>query len=451
MKFLSLILAFCFCIGALVAKPQRLRLDDAATNVRQSVQQWDAQAEQRTNVLREASGMAVVTPGDIYREARRLVDAGDERGDATVGLLLYFGFGVETNRLEASSWLQSAADRGVAIAQVFLGRMLMSGEAGRTNWAEARQMFQRAADQDAPAGQFHLGVMHHFGQGMPTNYDAARRYYELADAKHFAPATCGLGTIYDLGQGVRRDQQRALELFRKAAAQSYPLAVFNVGVSYARGEGTGKDLAEATRWYQRAAVLGSAPAQHNYANALLAGRGVQRDHEEAARWFRLAGNAGILESKAALAFMILDRNIKGDVQEAIASLRESAENGNLLSAALLGGLYAGLDPSWEKDFPANPKEALPFLEPAAEAGHLLAQHALGLMHLRGIGTHKNDAAAYKWFTLAARSGASAAATELKALSRRISPADMAEGLRQVAAFKPRGHRNPDGETFLPGR
>jgi TPR repeat protein len=438
-----------FASFGLVAKPARKSLDDFRANVRDSLRQWSALPEQQTNVLREVSGMTPVSPADFAREARRMAGVGDKRGEALLGLMLYFGYGLEVDKPEAARWLRRAADHGVAAAQVCLGRMLAAGETGRTNQAEAIRLFQLAADQNFAAGQFQLAMVHHLGLGSATNLAEARRLYELADAQNFAPATCHLGTFYDRGLGVGRDLGKAFELYRKSASQSYPMAIFNVGVSFALGEGTRQDFTAAATWYRRAAVLGYFPAMHNLGNALMNGRGVARDPVEAARWFRESAAAGVTESRAGLALLILDKAVPGEVSEAIEGLRESAAQGNLLSAGLLGGIYAGLQPGLSHEVPVDYAAALRFLEPAARAGHVVAEQGLGHLYHFGQGVPRDGAEAYKWLTLSARSGYDAARAELRELNRGISPQEMADGERRVRSFRPEAVPNPDGETFMP--
>jgi TPR repeat protein len=67
----------------------------------------------------------------------------------------------------------------------------------------------------------------------------------------------------------------------------------------------------------------------------------------------------------------------------------------------------------------------------------LAQSNLGIMYANGWGVPKSDIEAYKWYNLAAAQGQSEATTRRDRIAARMTPAQLAEGQRLAAEWRPR--------------
>jgi len=74
---------------------------------------------------------------------------------------------------------------------------------------------------------------------------------------------------------------------------------------------------------------------------------------------------------------------------------------------------------------------------AAEQGYVKAQSRLGQRLAHAEQARRNDQEAYLWSALAARKGASDAAGQLQMLKARMSPEQIAEAERRVAAWQPK--------------
>jgi hypothetical protein len=83
----------------------------------------------------------------------------------------------------------------------------------------------------------------------------------------------------------------------------------------------------------------------------------------------------------------------------IASLRTSAEQGNVEAARKLGKLYLTGD-----GIPKDYTEALKWLLIAGNQGDALAQNNLGIMYSNGLGVTKDDSQAFAWLQKAANQG-----------------------------------------------
>ena len=191
-----------------------------------------------------------------------------------------------------------------------------------------------------------------------------------------------LGLLYDLGDGVPQDYAVARQWYEKAAAQNHASAQFNLGLLYANGHGVPQDYAMARQWYEKAAAQGNADA-----------RG----------WFEKA-----------------------------------AAQGNTNAQFYLGSLYEKGD-----GVPRNYAEATKWYEKAAVQGDADAQFSLGLMYATGDGVPQDDVRAYLWFTLAVAHSTgnkqkSAATNRDGALTRRMTPVQIAEAQKLAREWKPKG-------------
>lgn len=72
----------------------------------------------------------------------------------------------------------------------------------------------------------------------------------------------------------------------------------------------------------------------------------------------------------------------------------------------------------------------------AEQGDLAAQYDLGWMRARGLGARTDNVAAYQWFSLVAKAGQELGRQALSDIRGRMSAAEIAEGERRAAAWRP---------------
>ena len=137
-------------------------------------------------------------------------------------------------------------------------------------------------------------------------------------------------------------------------------------------------------------------AQNNLGVMHYKGQGVPQNDAEAFRWYRLA-----------------------------------ADQGDATAQSNLGGMYEK-----GEGVPQNYVEAVKWYRVAAEQGYANAQFGLGFMYVNGVGVPNNDVEAYKWLALAAaQQGDFAGARD--AVRRRMTPAQIAEGQRLAAEWKPK--------------
>jgi len=181
----------------------------------------------------------------------------------------------------------------------------------------------------------------------------------------------------------------AVSLAASAVAQT-PL---EQGIAaYERG-----DFAAAFRLWRPLAERGDAYAQTNLGKLYRNGKGVPLNPPEAIKWFRLA-----------------------------------AEQGDAMAQSNLGRMHdAG------EGVPENDAAAVKWYRMAADQGYAIAQGYLGAMYGAGQGVPKNYVEAYKWFALAADQELSLEMDPLSFLRGKMTPAQIAEGQKLAAEWKPK--------------
>jgi TPR repeat protein len=136
------------------------------------------------------------------------------------------------------------------------------------------------------------------------------------------------------------------------------------------------------------------------------GLGVPQDPAKAAEWYRLAARHGDPHALSALGLMAIDgRGMEQDRKQGRAWLEEAAAKGEPSAAYNLALL---LLPSTNK---ADLRRAVDLLRKAAEAEVPDAQHALGVLYLRGRSVERNPSEAARWFRRATENGNTAGEVE----------------------------------------
>jgi hypothetical protein len=212
---------------------------------------------------------------------------------------------------EAADWVRSAAQCGIAAAQVRLGRMLLEGAGTPRDAAAAFDWFARAAAQQDAEALNMVGRCQENGWGVPVDLAQAAASYRASADGGYDWGQYNFGNLLFDGRGVPLDRPQALRWYLRAAAQGHGRAMNLVGRCLEEGWGCRRSPRESFYWYGRSAASGYFRAQFNYA-ALLAERGAL---DAAAHWFAAAAAGG-----------------NPDIRRAIAATLESAPHPGLRSA-----------------------------------------------------------------------------------------------------------------------
>ena len=103
-----------------------------------------------------------------------------------------------------------------------------------------------------------------------------------------------------------------------------------------------------------------------------------------------------------------------------------------------GGAWAGpLEDGIKAYTKADYARANRLLEPLAQGGDVDAQYTLASMYLKGQGVSEDKVHAYMWYALAARKGDKDAASDRDQIASTMTPQQVEEGKKLVAAWAPK--------------
>lgn len=109
-----------------------------------------------------------------------LADGGDPQAQYRMAIMAQNGLGMHENRLLAFTYMKSAAEVGLDIAQHGLGFMYMEGECTDKDPEKAAHWFRKAAEQGLAGSQTTLAMMYEEGRGVEKDLDEANKWYRLA-------------------------------------------------------------------------------------------------------------------------------------------------------------------------------------------------------------------------------------------------------------------------------
>jgi TPR repeat protein len=116
----------------------------------------------------------------------------------------------------------------------------------------------------------------------------------------------------------------------------------------------------------------------------------------------------------------------------------------LLAAQIIGSLGAFAGP-WEDGMAAYNRgdyvPAMRVFRAMAEQGNAKAQNLLGVMHRRGEGVSRSSVRAFLWFSRAAARGDARAKSELRDVSRDMTPQELSEAREMAQACEASDYRS----------
>ena len=228
-----------------------------------------------TNSPGYQAGVAAYEEGDYATAIEKLqpfAEQGQAGAQYHLGLMYYYGQGVDKDEKEAAKWFRKAAEQEHPEAQTSLSAMYFYGQGVEEDEKEAVKWTHKAAEQGYYAAQYSLGVVYYHGRGVEEDKKEAAKWFHKAAEQGFLEAQHYLGVMYYYGQGVEADEKEAAKWFRKAAEQGHPVAQYSLGVLYYHGQGVEEDEKEAVKWFRKAAEQGDSEAQ-NYVNLIEAAIG----------------------------------------------------------------------------------------------------------------------------------------------------------------------------------
>ena len=203
---------------------------------------------------------------------------------------------------QAALWVRSAADCGLAAAQLRLGRMLLEGTGVPLDAQAALGWFVRAAAQDNAEAMNMVGRCLENGWGTKCDLVAAAGQYRASAERGCDWGEYNWGNLLFDGRGVPPDRRRAVYWYRRAARQHHGRAMNLLGRCLEEGWGCAPDRVAAALWYERSAESGYFRGQFNYA-AVLAQHG---QAAAAASWYLKAADSGDRAIRGAIVTALRD-------------------------------------------------------------------------------------------------------------------------------------------------
>lgn len=227
---------------------------------------------------------------EAYKCAKIAVDNGIESASFLMGIMLYYGNGVQQDYNQAFKWLKMAAGYGAYNAYDILASMYAFGQGTAQNPTEAFKCAKIAADNGIITSYFKVGTMYSNGEGVEQNDQEAYKWIKkAAEAKD--PYSYGaLGIMYYQGIGTAIDLKEAYRIAKIGAEYEDPEAMALLARMYREGKGVSKSLIDSFEWQKKAAEKGFVSSFIWLGVMYEDGLGTSKDVNEAITWYKKAND-----------------------------------------------------------------------------------------------------------------------------------------------------------------
>jgi TPR repeat protein len=321
--------------------------------------------------------------------------------------------------------LKALADSGDHESQLQYADMLFeSGEFG-----SAAKYYSLAADQGNTDAALHLAELFEKGTGVTQDLAKSAALLSRASSTGDPRAKTAYARLLLHGMGTHRDFAQAARLYREAAEAHDPEAQVALGELLEEGRGVAKNLDEALKWYKAASDGASARGMFQWADMKHHGRHTDINVPEAARLYSLAAARGVPEAVYALCEILKtgEGGVPRDLAKAAEVAMESAERGHFLglvqwAECLERGIGIAVDAERAREVLAR----------AQGPEFVKEQNDYAFALENGKGCRQDQAAALRWYRVAAGHREPMAMYNLGMSLLRQSPAEAAELFRQAA-------------------
>ena len=192
-------------------------------------------------------------------------DKGDAQSQFELGLNLYHGDGIVSDKKKAAERFTQAAEQGHLGASALLGRMYLNGDTVTKDLVQGYRLLERAASRGSTLARADISEA-------PKTMTPA----QLAEASETARAFLGkkvalLETIATTGDGTTQ---------------------FKLGLMFYLGTEIFKDLDKAAQWFQKAGEQGHAEAPALLAGMHFSGEGLEKSFVHAYKWYAISKARG---------------------------------------------------------------------------------------------------------------------------------------------------------------
>ncbi len=391
-----------------------------------------------------------------------------------------------TNPSEAKPLLEKAMSMGNEYAPYRLGLAYQNAEfGGEPDYKKALELFETGAERNHIYSLELAGNYYRVGVGGEDEEAGKKAVEYLSRARDMNSnyARVELAFCYEIGLGVEKDYQKAFDLFKEAADNNYPYANSKMAVYYEDGIIGEENLEEAFNHYGIAADAGIPDAIYNRGRYYKYAVGRPENPAEAMRLFNEAAEKGSAPGlvEMALAYEMEYGGTEFDAQKAMDYMIRAAETGYTYAQYKVGSYYyyglieSDLDKAFEWYTRAYEQGGYPYAalmlgdfylynikgteEPEYEKAIEYYKYAeqqgvvsegLGVCYDYGLGVEENETEAFKYYTLAANDGYTAAKYRLGSAYKygRGTTVNLVEAYRWYSDAAQNGNHNALYETAM---
>jgi len=228
-----------------------------------------------------------ITTADLenkHKLIKRLLQGAADFGVESAHLPLAFYDASDVDELkqaQAFATIQQAANSGSVEASFLLGVMYDRGIATQANRERAMYWYEQAVAN--PMSAFILGTYMAQGDGTAKNIEKAMDYLQFAASKNFAPADFNLAVL------KKQQKEDFLPYLTQAAALGLGNAGVTLADYYMSKDSTPEQLKLARFLYEQLAQQGMQSAQLKLGYLYEQGLGVPQDYKQAVAWYTAAG------------------------------------------------------------------------------------------------------------------------------------------------------------------
>ena len=393
-----------------------------------------------------------------YKKALELFELGAERNHLYSIELAgnYYRVGVggedEESNKKAVDYLSRARDMNSNYGRVELAFCYESGIGVEKDYQKAFDLFKEAADNNYPYANSKMAVYYEDGIIGKEDLEEAFKQYSIAAEAGIPDAVYNKGRYYKYAVGMPENPAEAMKLFEQAAEAGSAPGLVEMALAYEQEYGgTEFDAQKAMDYMTRAAEMNYAYAQYKVASYHYYGL-IETDVEKAVDWYTRAYNQGYPFAAVMLGDIYL-YNIKGteepEYEKAIEYYKYAESQGVVTEG--LGVCY-----DYGLGVEENETEAFKYYTLGANDGYTAAKYRLGLAYKYGRGTTVNMEEAYRWLSDAANDGNfnSQYETAMMLLNGDGVAQDEAQGVQMLMKVAEEDHDSAQfelGNCYLSGR
>lgn len=324
--------------------------------------------------------------------AEKAKDLGNTYADNELGVMYYYGYGVEVDKNIAREHFKEAYDNKAGLINYAL--TYYKGDGVEQDYKKAFDLYMEGVDKGSLKSIERVGNAYCYGRGVDKDYDKALEYYKKAAEGGFTDAMCDIAVCYSNGWGVEQNYDEALNWYKKAAALYDDNAMYKIGALYWNGKGVEQSYENAMEWDLKAAEYNNPGAMNDIGVLYANGYGVEKSDVEAQKWYDKASDAGSVTAivNNGIKYLNGGEGIEKDPEKAMEYFKRAADQDSGRAYYYIGKIYdEGLG------YEENKEKAFENYLQAADLEYADAYYKLGVMCNDGTGCDKNVGDAYNWF------------------------------------------------------